>query len=107
MRSVIGAYVMKATLFAAIGAVVEVTTRERGPGDGESSSVTRQRLVQSGTSYLSQNDFTRHFGLGDAETYDAIEVRWPDGTTSKHAGGEADRLVVIRKPVPEKAEPQR
>jgi hypothetical protein len=38
------------------------------------------RIVQSGTSYLSQDDMRLHFGLGSAEKVDELEVRWPDGT---------------------------
>lgn len=38
------------------------------------------RVVQSGTSYLSQDDMRLHFGLGAAEKVDELEMRWPDGT---------------------------
>jgi hypothetical protein len=37
--------------------------------------------VHSGTSVMSQSDLRLHFGLGKAETVDAIEVKWP--TTQK------------------------
>ena len=37
--------------------------------------------VSSGTSVMSQNDLRLHFGVGNAETIDAIEVKWP--TTQK------------------------
>jgi hypothetical protein len=37
--------------------------------------------VTSGTSVMSQNDLRLHFGLGKAETVDALEVKWP--TTQK------------------------
>ncbi|MEO1367273.1 MAG: ASPIC/UnbV domain-containing protein, partial [Acidobacteriota bacterium] len=72
----------------AIGAVVTV----------RAGKTRRTRLVQSGTSYLSQNDVAQHFGLGAAKTYDAIEVRWPDGSTSEHPGGAVNRTVTITKP---------
>ncbi|MEM8994341.1 MAG: CRTAC1 family protein [Acidobacteriota bacterium] len=74
----------------AIGAVVTVRIGE----------TRRTRLVQSGASYLSQNDVVQHFGLGAAKTYDAVEVRWPDGSTSEHPGGAANRAVKITKPGP-------
>lgn len=35
--------------------------------------------VQAGGSYLSQNDFRLHFGLGMGETVNSAEVRWADG----------------------------
>ena len=70
----------------AIGAIVTVTT-----------GTTRQRaVVQSGTSYLSQNDMRQHFGLGAATTVDSIEVLWPDGTTSRQTGVKPNQVVTLR-----------
>jgi hypothetical protein len=70
----------------AIGAVVTVTT-----------GTTRQRaVVQSGTSYLSQNDMRQHFGLGAATTVDAIEVLWPDGTTSRQTGVKPNQVMTVK-----------
>ncbi len=56
---------------------------------------TQMRLVQSGSNYLSQDDMRAHFGLGAAERVDGIEVRWPDGSVSKHEGVAANQLIVI------------
>ena len=53
----------------AIGARVKIT----------SGSVSQVEEVRSGTSYLSQNDFRLHFGLGKAAKVDLVEVRWPSG----------------------------
>ena len=76
----------KAPNTAAIGAIVTVTT-----------GTTRQRaVVQSGTSYLSQNDMRQHFGLGAATTVDSIDVLWPDGTTSRQTGVKANQVVALR-----------
>lgn len=35
--------------------------------------------VRSGASYMSQNDFRVHFGLGQVEKINQIEVHWPSG----------------------------
>jgi len=70
----------------AIGAIVTVTT-----------GTTRQRaVVQSGTSYLSQNDMRQHFGLGAATTVDSIEVLWPDGTTSRQTGVKPNQVMTVK-----------
>jgi hypothetical protein len=70
----------------AIGAVITVTT-----------GTTRQRaVVQSGTSYLSQNDMRQHFGLGAATTIDSIDVLWPDGTTSRQTAVKPNQVVTIK-----------
>ena len=52
--------------------------------------------VQSGTSFLSQNDERLHFGLDRDSRYDRIEVLWPGGTRERFAGGNANRLVVLK-----------
>lgn len=70
----------------AVGAIVTVTA----------GGVTQKALVQSGTSYISQNDMRRHFGVGEATAIDAIEVTWPDGTTTHQKQVKADQIVTIR-----------
>ncbi|MFM7149157.1 MAG: CRTAC1 family protein [Gemmataceae bacterium] len=55
------------------------------------------RTVQGGGSFLCANDPRPHFGLGKATTYDAIEVTWPDGKKERFSGGDADRIVVLKR----------
>jgi enediyne biosynthesis protein E4 len=52
--------------------------------------------VQSGSSYLSQGDPRLHFGLGQDETYQGIEVRWPTGERERFAAGKANQSVVLK-----------
>ncbi len=70
----------------AVGAIVTVTA----------GGVTQKALVQSGTSYISQNDMRPHFGVGEATAIDAIEVTWPDGTTTRQTQVKANQIVTIR-----------
>ena len=70
----------------AIGAVVRV----------KAGKLSLMRLVQSGTSYLSQDDMRRHFGLGRETQADSLEVLWPDGTTTKLENVKANQLVEIK-----------
>jgi hypothetical protein len=72
----------------AIGAVVRV----------KAGTLSLMRLVQSGTSYLSQEDMRRHFGLGPEKQADVVEVLWPDGTTTKLENVKANRLIEIAQP---------
>jgi hypothetical protein len=51
--------------------------------------------VQSGSSYISQNDARVHVGLGASGTYDRIEVSWPGGAREQFPGGKADRVVTV------------
>ena len=52
--------------------------------------------VRSGSSYLSQNDFRLHFGLGRAPTVDSLKVRWPGGAVDRMRSISADREIVVR-----------
>jgi hypothetical protein len=54
------------------------------------------RLVNPAESYLSSGSPLAHFGLGQADRVEAIEVTWPDGTRETFAGGAADRPVELR-----------
>ena len=53
----------------AIGARVKITT----------GKLTQTREVRSADGYLSQQDLTLHFGIGDSEQVDSIEVQWQTG----------------------------
>jgi len=51
--------------------------------------------VRSGGSYLSQNDFRLHFGIGDASKVDRIEVSWPSGREEFFQDVTANRTVIL------------
>jgi hypothetical protein len=72
----------------AIGAVVTAKAGKR----------SLMRLVQSGTSYLSQDDMRQQFGLGGVGQVDLLEVHWPDGTTTKLENVKANQVVVVEQP---------
>jgi hypothetical protein len=55
------------------------------------------RSVDPACSYLCSNDPRAHFGLGQADRVDAIQVVWPDGKKETFAGRAADQTVVLRK----------
>ena len=52
--------------------------------------------VLSGGSYLSQNDLRIHFGLGDHQKVDRVEILWPGGKTESLTNLSADRFYVVR-----------
>jgi hypothetical protein len=54
------------------------------------------RLLNPAYSYCSSNDPRGHFGLGQVEQYDSIDVRWPDGSDETFPGGPVDRQVDLR-----------
>jgi hypothetical protein len=51
--------------------------------------------VMSGSSYYSQSDLRLHFGLGRAAKIDAIEIRWPSGSSETLQDLPADQLFVF------------
>jgi enediyne biosynthesis protein E4 len=69
----------------AIGALVKVRT-----GD-----LIQWDRVRTGGSYISGNDLRLHFGLGDADAADGIEIRWPSGATEKLERVGSNRILTI------------
>ena len=51
--------------------------------------------IQTGASFLSQNDPRVHVGLGDDTSYQRIEVQWPGGQREAFPGGKANQIVVL------------
>jgi hypothetical protein len=74
----------------------------KGPRDATGAVVwmtagkLRQRGdVLSGGSFASSSDPRVHFGLGDAVAVDAVEIRWPGGSSEKVVVTAVDRIYTI------------
>jgi hypothetical protein len=52
--------------------------------------------VRSGSSYISNNDMRVHFGLGNSDKIDWLEVRWPSGLTERFANPGVDQIQTIK-----------
>ena len=50
----------------------------------------------SGASYISNNDFRLHFGLGQASKVDLIAIRWPSGAEESFSNIEVNQLLYIQ-----------
>jgi hypothetical protein len=70
----------------AIGARVRAVT----------GNVQQWQEVRGGGSYLSQNDFRVHFGLGGATRLDLVTVRWPNGLEESWEQLEVDRIHTLK-----------
>lgn len=70
---------------SALGAVVTLKAGER----------TWKQTLHLPSGYLAQNDPRLHFGLGTAAKVDRLEVRWPDGKVTQHAGLAVDQVHVL------------
>ena len=57
-----------------------------------------QRLVRSGSSYISQDDKRQHFGLGPNAKAEWVEVLWPDQTKTRLENVAADQMLKIQQP---------
>jgi hypothetical protein len=62
----------------------------------KTSKRTMMRDVEAGGSYLSQNDFRLHFGLGGDEKIESLEIRWSDGQTEKVPGVIAGKIITVK-----------
>jgi enediyne biosynthesis protein E4 len=79
-----------------------LTGGSKSPRDAIGSTVyltanrTRQRGdVMSGGSFESSNDLRVHFGIGQAEKVDKVEIRWPDGVKETYTLPGVDRYYEI------------
>jgi hypothetical protein len=52
--------------------------------------------VRGGGSYMSQNDFRVHFGVGEAGRIDRIDVRWPTGLEETWENLPVDAFHVLK-----------
>ncbi len=72
----------------ALGAMVKVTT----------GGITQIQQIGSQPSYLSQNSLTAHFGLGEAETVDQLEVVFPSGKVAQLKALKANQTLLVEEP---------
>ena len=77
-----------------------VGSKSNHNGIGASVRVTANKTTQidevrSGGSYMSQNDFRLHFGVGGAEQIERLEVRWPSGEIDAVARVATNALITI------------
>ena len=56
------------------------------------------RDVRPAYSFAVANDSRVHFGLGDAERVETLEVRWPDGTVTERTGIDVNRILRLLAP---------
>ena len=61
-------------------------------------SLLQTREVGAQGSYLSQNELTQHFGLGERRAADSLLIRWPSGTRQVLRDLPVDTLLTITEP---------
>jgi len=71
-----------------IGAVVKLTTAHG----------SQWVMATTASGYLSSSDPRVHFGLGDSEVADTIEIRWPSGIVQTLANVKGDRQIQVDEP---------
>jgi hypothetical protein len=57
---------------------------------------TQTQTLQSGSSYLSQNERILTFGLGARTQADSVEVRWPSGQVDRLTNVRGGQVVTVR-----------
>lgn len=73
-----------------IGARV-VAVMEEGP--------RQERMVRTGSSYLSQSEKTVTFGLGERDRVDTLRVHWPSGTVDERTEVDANQELRLKESV--------
>ncbi len=61
-----------------------------------SGDLTQLDEVRSGGSYLSQNDLRLHFGMGNHQKADRVEIRWPSGRTEVLSNLQCDHFHCVK-----------
>ena len=87
-----------------VGNHLQVSLRARGAnpdaiGAVLTAQVGERRLVRHvavGSGFLSTSSLVQHFGLGEAERVDRLEVRWPDGEVQVLRDLQAGQRIEIR-----------
>lgn len=74
---------------SAIGALVRIKTVIDG------QPVWMMREVLAHNSFQSQHELRQHFGLGDANSIDSLEIRWPSGLIQQFGTQVADHFYNI------------
>jgi hypothetical protein len=55
-----------------------------------------RRDVKAGSSYLAQNDSRVHFGLGEAQRAERLEIRWPSGRVELIENVQANQILTVK-----------
>lgn len=67
----------------ALGAVVKVRL----------GGATLTRQVAAGSGFIGRSSPILHFGLGDAESVESLEIRWPSGAVEVRDGVSANQRI--------------
>ena len=73
---------------SAIGAKVRLTA----------GGTIQTEEVRSGGAYISQSDLRLHFGLGDSQRIDRLEILWPSGLREMKSNLSVNRLLLMVEP---------
>ena len=63
---------------------------------GESKPHQQIDEVRSGGGYISQNDLRVHFGIGNAEKIDLLEIHWPSGQIDTLKDLKPNQLIFVK-----------
>jgi hypothetical protein len=66
----------------------------------ESGDLVQYEEIRTESGFLSQSDLRLHFGLGDRDRVDRVEIRWPNGFVQTLPGDEivVDGITTIEEP---------
>jgi hypothetical protein len=62
---------------------------------------TFRRDVHLGAGFLSQHETAQHFGLGQADSVDRVEITWPDGQTTTIEDVPVDNRILVHQGSPD------
>ncbi|MDA1013420.1 MAG: ASPIC/UnbV domain-containing protein [Planctomycetota bacterium] len=70
-----------------------IGTRVRVAIDDAGKERKLTRWVEAGLGFCTQSDLRLHFGVGQIDTIQSIEVKWPDGKTEVFSGDDVKQVI--------------
>ncbi len=64
----------------------------------EAGGRVQSQFVLAASGFAAQNDRRLHFGLGDAQAADVVEIRWPSGAVTRLTNEAADQRIRVEEP---------
>lgn len=58
--------------------------------------LTQRRAIETQNTFMGHNSLEVHFGLGDAQTAESLEIEWPSGVRDRLTNVAADRTIQVR-----------
>ncbi len=68
------------------------------PGSNSEPALAPRTVVNGGNGYAAQSSLQIHFGLGQANAVDVLQIRWPSGARQTLRNVKSNQILHITEP---------